>query len=154
MSQGGLWSVRGGNYRVAEAAWEKSGARLVKNKVTEVVENEAGKGRRLVITSVDPNGESSDDEYDAVILAVPCTTAGCAGIKFSVEGIDAKLTKFPDSYHRTVANFVKVLVTRNNEFLVMMGSCFFWKYQFLAFSSAGQIEHTILWSGQLSSFPR
>jgi len=106
-AQGGLWSVRGGNYRVAEAAWEKSGARLVKNKVTEVVENEAGKGRRFVITSVDPNGESSDDEYDAVILAVPCTTAGCAGIKFSVEGIDAKLTKFPDSYHRTVANFVK-----------------------------------------------
>ena len=76
--------------------------------MTKVEEAMTGSGRRFVLSSVGSSGESSVDELDAVVLAVPCTTAGCAGIAFSVEGIEAKLTKFPKSYHRTVANFVKV----------------------------------------------
>lgn len=106
-AQGGLWSVEGGNFRVAEAALQESKAQWKRNRVTRLAESKSGTGRRFLLTSVDSSGTKADEEFDAVVLAVPCTVAGCGGIEFDVEGIAANLVKFPSTYHRTVANFVK-----------------------------------------------
>lgn len=114
-AQGGLWSVEGGNYRVAEEALAKSKARLVKYRVTKVTEmKREGESTSYRLTAVDEasagllsSASEESHDYDAVVLAVPCTVRGCGDIAFEVEGIEAKLTKFPSSYHRTVANFVK-----------------------------------------------
>jgi len=106
-TQAGAWSVEGGNYQVAEAALKESRARLVRNEVTGVTESKASSEHRFVVSSVDSSGESVDEAFDAVVLAVPCTRAGCSGILFEVKGMKEKMDNFPKSYHRTVANFVK-----------------------------------------------
>jgi len=105
-AQDGLWSVKDGNYHIAEKALRHSRANWVKRRVTRVVEP-VGENTTYRVTSTDSEGASNDEHYDAVILAVPCTVHGCGGIAFEVNGIEAKWTKFPHAYHRTVANFVR-----------------------------------------------
>ena len=110
-AQGGLWSVKGGNYRLAEEALRYSKARWEKARVTRIVESKGESKTTFRLSSVNSTGASNEEAFDAVILALPCTSVnGCGGIQFQVDGIEAKLTKFPSSYHRTVANFVKVWV--------------------------------------------
>ena len=109
-TQGGLWSVKDGNFRIAEEALKASEAVWERRQVTTIEEVTGGSASpstfRLV--SLDADGVSKEKVYDAVILAVPCTVEGCGGIQFKVEGMEKKLTQFPATYHRTVANFVKV----------------------------------------------
>jgi len=106
--QGGLWSVEGGNFRVAEAALKASKALWKKKRVTELKEFTPGGRKRFLLTSIgNSKTKPVTEEFDAVVLALPCTKAGCGGIDFSVTQIKKEFAKFPASYHRTVANFIK-----------------------------------------------
>jgi len=108
--QGQLWSVEGGNHLVAANAWTKSKAQRKKRNVTELKEITSGGRKHFLLTHKDPtksDAEPVTEQFDAVVLALPCTKSGCGGIDFSVNGIENELTKFPTSYHTTVANFVK-----------------------------------------------
>lgn len=110
-TQGDLWSVEGGNYRVAEEAIKAAKVQWVKAKVTEITSD----NMQYKVSWGDQVKKPINIEvFDAVILAVPCTDIGCSGITLNVIGIEKKLETFPKSYHRTVANFVKGYV--NPEF--------------------------------------
>jgi len=108
--QGGLWSVEGGNFRVAEAALKASKALWKKARVTILRDMELTSGgrKRFRLTSIGGSkAKPVTEEFDAVVLALPCTQVGCGGIHLSVTQIKEKYAKFPASYHRTVANFIK-----------------------------------------------
>jgi len=125
-TQGDLWAVEGGNYKVAECALEKAGAQLVLSQVVSVdrkndkylvtVRKDGGGSRRLneegdgdeideVEKDDDDDSEEKDKvmEFDIIVIASPQTKD-----KVRLGGNALKeVGKFPGKYHRTVATVVR-----------------------------------------------
>lgn len=103
-AQGSLWSVKGGNYLLAEAALRASKAHLFRTKADTITLKD---GRYMVSsTYIDKNNneDTRDKWYDIVIVAAP-QTEDLASVKFV--GFPHLHSKFPGRYHRTVATFVQ-----------------------------------------------
>jgi len=93
-----LWSVNGGNYRIAEKLVVLSSSKLRKAKVVEVQKLE----NNYSLSYLEKDENLKSEEFDIVIVATP-QTSDQPKVKFS--GLN-KEPKFPGSYHRTVATIV------------------------------------------------
>ena len=90
-TQGELWAVKGGNYRIPECLLEVSNARKIEKLVKKV--EKGSEGGYLV------DGE----KYDMVVIASPQTSDEPSRLDL---GSLAPKNGFEGSYHRTVANIV------------------------------------------------
>jgi prenylcysteine oxidase/farnesylcysteine lyase len=115
-AQGGLWAVEGGNFRVAESAFEASKAVFKAARVTSIDEAASGRGKHFHVTYslkeelddfLSPLLSSHTEDFDAVVLAIPCTSKDCGDLELKVWRVEEKFQHFPDAYQRTVAVFVK-----------------------------------------------
>ena len=97
-----LWSVLGGNFRVAQDCLKESGAQFHATRVTCVKKQVNDSGSVMYILTDSSTSETS--VYDAVILAAPLCNCG-----ITFEGFDCPIyTKASmQPYHQTVATFVK-----------------------------------------------
>ena len=103
-SQGGLWSVEGGNWRVCDGLLSSSKATVYKNtRVTEVVKNNNGSTERPIYT-LKGDGNIPDKQYDMVIVAAPLEISSyffdCKGCR------NWPSPKELGEFWRTVATFV------------------------------------------------
>ena len=103
-TQGGLWSVEGGNWRVCDGLLSSSKATVYKNtRVTEVVKNNNGGTERPVYT-LKGDGNIPDKQYDMVIVAAPLEISSyffdCKGCR------NWPSPKELGEFWRTVATFV------------------------------------------------
>ena len=85
-----LWAVEGGNFRVSECLLNKSGAKLARSEVREIVKS----GDRW---KIEPNEET----FDVVIIAAPLTED-----KSNLKILN-NTSSTPGSYHRTVSTVVR-----------------------------------------------
>ena len=103
-SQGGLWSVEGGNWKVCDGLLSSSKATLYKNtRVTEVVKSSNGELKHPVYT-LKGEGLIPDKQYDIVIVASPFEIAD-----YFFECNDCQnwpTSKQLGEFWRTVATFV------------------------------------------------
>lgn len=126
-TQGDLWAVEGGNYKVAECALERAGAKLVLSQVVSVdksgdnggylvtVKGGSGGSRRLneegggvqedkVEKEYDDSVEKDEVlEFDIIVIASPQTKDK---VRLSGNALN-EVGNFPGKYHRTVATVVK-----------------------------------------------
>lgn len=96
-----LWSVVGGNRLIPETALERSGAELHKCSVTSITRIERD---QVVRYTIETDGESSYEEYDAVIVATPLYGKSIQFKNFPSPIYTEDITN--TSYHRTVAEFI------------------------------------------------
>ena len=101
MEDGSLWSVVGGNFKIAEKVLEASGAKLVMEDVIRVTKTEGENGIKYTIVTEDGN-ETGD--FDAVIVANPLNLSS---IKYENFSSDVYTAAAMTPYHRTVATFIK-----------------------------------------------
>ena len=103
-SQGGLWSVEGGNWKVCEGLLLASETTLYKNtRVTDVVKITSNSGKKAVYT-LKGDGQIPDKQYDIVIVAAPFEIAD-----YFFDCKDCKNWPSPKQlgkFWRTVATFV------------------------------------------------
>ncbi|KAL9979252.1 hypothetical protein ACROYT_G016887 [Oculina patagonica] len=103
-SQGGLWSVEGGNWKVCDGLLSTSKATVYKNaKITEVVKTTQGSNERPVYT-LKGDSQIPDKQYDIVIVAAPFEIAN-----YFFDCKDCKQWPVPKElgeFWRTVATFV------------------------------------------------
>ena len=103
-SQGGLWSVEGGNWKVCDGLLSSSNATVYKNtKITEVVKTTPSSSERPVYT-LKGDSQIPDRLYDVVIVAAPLEITDyffdCKDCK------DWPVPKDLGEFWRTVATFV------------------------------------------------
>ena len=130
---GNLWSVDGGNFRVAEKLLEASNAQLVGDRVVKVSTSNSGK---FIVqrqgTSSDSDGSSLSRTYDIVVLAAPLQTNSDFSIDLS-EYVDKG---WAGPYHRTVSTILQGTLNHSffgysqdeampNEILSTVGGLFF-----------------------------
>ena len=101
-AQPGLWAVHGGNKQIAEGILHISGAKLIKQKVENVM---LKMNDSYLIKSTDEEGNVYSKNYDIVIVSTPLDT-NLSRIQF--DGIT--LPSFGESYHKTVAMFIQGLL--------------------------------------------
>lgn len=103
-SQGGLWSVEGGNWKVCDGLLSTSKATVYKNtKITEVVKTTDGSDERPVYI-LKGDSQIPDKQYDMVIVAAPFEIAN-----YFFDCKDCKQWPVPKElgeFWRTVATFV------------------------------------------------
>ncbi|ESO83268.1 hypothetical protein LOTGIDRAFT_236715 [Lottia gigantea] len=101
----GLWSVKGGNYQIPERLLKKSGANLIKAKVTHVIlQKESESVSYEVQYQNAEDGKSNSREYDIVIVATPLKELE-DHIKF--EDFPNPIPSSYTDFHRTIALFVQ-----------------------------------------------
>lgn len=101
-AQPGLWSIKGGNRKVPEGLLRESKARLIQERVTDII-NATSNSTQPLYRLVTSKGYSA--EYDAVVLAYPLIE-GQQTASFS--GFTTDFTKqLPRPFHHTVAQFVE-----------------------------------------------
>jgi len=98
--QGGLWNVRGGNYRIPECLLKKSKATLVAASVL-AIDNVAGVNN-VTYKLLESGDEAVTEEFDIVIIATPLTEDKTI-LKLS---IDNQIQSFAGSFQRTLAYIV------------------------------------------------
>ena len=102
-SQGGLWSVEGGNWKVCDGLLSTSKATLYKNtKITEVVKTTHGSDNHPVYT-LKGDSHIPDKQYDIVIVSAPFEVAN-----YFFDCKDCKQWPVPKElgeFWRTVATF-------------------------------------------------
>lgn len=103
-SQGGLWSVEGGNWKVCDGLLSNSKATVYKNtRITEVVKTTQGNAEHPVYT-LKGDSQIPDKQYDIVIVAVPFEISN-----YFFDCKDCKHWPVPKElgeFWRTVATFV------------------------------------------------
>lgn len=103
-SQGGLWSVEGGNWKVCDGLLSTSKATVYKNtRITEVVKTTQGNAEHPVYT-LKGDSQIPDKQYDIVIVAVPFEISN-----YFFDCKDCKHWPVPKElgeFWRTVATFV------------------------------------------------
>ena len=104
-SQGGLWSVEGGNWKVCDGLLSTSNATLYKNtRITEVVKTTKG-GTENPVYTLKGTGHIPDKQYDIVIVAAPFEIAN-----YFFDCKECKNWPAPKElgeFWRTVATFVQ-----------------------------------------------
>ncbi|XP_005110758.1 prenylcysteine oxidase [Aplysia californica] len=102
----GLWSVEGGNQRIAENLLWGSKATLVEAKVSTValIKDELGTGSVSYEVEYEQSGKTNSREYDILILAMPLE-----GTKNEINFVDfpVKVTPFSQPFHKIVTMFVQ-----------------------------------------------
>ena len=102
MEDGSLWSVVGGNWKIAEKVLEASGATVVEDDVVSVKKTLDENGKtKFTITTEDGTVTSG---YDAVVVANPLNLSSIKYENFSNDFYTAAATT---PYQRTVATFVQ-----------------------------------------------
>ena len=102
MENGCLWSVVGGNRKIAEKVLEASGATVVEDDVVSVSKTHGEDGKTKFTITAQNGTESSG--YDVVIVAHPLNLSSIKYLGFSNDFYtDAATTP----YQRTVATFVQ-----------------------------------------------
>jgi len=101
-TEGDLWAVEGGNYRIPECLLMKSGAKHLKERVTQVelLQSRTGAHRYRLTYGT----QNMQEDYDIVVVASPQTSDEKNRIHFS--GVDVSAANFVGKYHRTVATIV------------------------------------------------
>lgn len=104
----GLWNVIGGNHKVPQGLLQKSGAKLIRGKVTTISLTSEGSPPVYQIDYLPSKSTSDNDlkskEYDIVILATPLYN-GLSEIKF--EDFQNNVTPVENNFHLTVATFME-----------------------------------------------
>ncbi|XP_045176896.2 prenylcysteine oxidase 1-like [Mercenaria mercenaria] len=104
----GLWNVVGGNHQVPQGLLRKSGANLIRGKVTAVSLTSEGSPPVYQIDYLPGKSTNEDDlnskEYDIVIIATPFYN-GMTDIKF--EDFQTSIDPVSDAFHLTVASFIE-----------------------------------------------
>jgi prenylcysteine oxidase/farnesylcysteine lyase len=98
--QGGLWNVRGGNYRIPECLLKKSRANLVAASVLSI--DSISGINNVTYKFLKNNNDEVTEEFDTVIIATPLTQDKTI-LKLSIDG---QVQKFPGSFQRTLAYIV------------------------------------------------
>ena len=105
MQDGKLWSVVGGNYKLAEAALRDSTYNsLLMEDVVSVRKTEQDNKVEYTITT---SSGKTEDGYDAVIVANPLNVSD---IKYENFSSDVYTTVAKTPYQRTIATFVKAKI--------------------------------------------
>lgn len=103
--QSGLWSVKGGNKLVPQRLATKAKISIQEAKVKEVTLRSKGEEVTYHIEAHSADGNDIyEEDYDVVIVAVPLQNS-ISNIKF--KNFPKDLGPFSETYHRTVATFVK-----------------------------------------------
>lgn len=109
----GLWAVENGNNQIPKLLVEKSGAKVILEKVTKIELKDDDKWRSLyTLTTTDDSGVVNTHEYDQVIIATPLTD-DMSSIEFD-DKFRPPIKKDPGSYHRTVVTFVQGWLNKTN----------------------------------------
>jgi len=101
-TEGDLWAVEGGNYRIPECLLMRSGANHRKEMVTHIETFQSGTGAQKYRLTY--GTQNAQEDYDIVVVASPQTTDEKSRVKFS--GVDVSAANFIGKYHRTVATIV------------------------------------------------